>query len=123
MTAPLKIERGQIWQAHFGSVIGRSKATGEYVCRPEPWGTGIRWIIILAAGGKWITGMDEHTGHVAKIHVDDWTPQAGKLDSADPRKAVRRIVRRRRILKQHGIWNPPKYATALIRALERSLKP
>lgn len=118
---PLKIERGQVWNLHFGRVVGRYK-DGSYAVAPEPWGSGFRYVVVLRAGGKWITGMDPHTGHVAKLHVDDWRANNPRLVDDRPAGGLRAIVKRRQAMKRHGIWKPTKEAKALIRALERSVK-
>ncbi len=119
--APVKFERGQVWRMHFGRVTGRYK-DGTYRIAPEPWGSGWRYVVVLRAGAKWITGMDPHSGQVARLHIDDWTPCAIRL-ADEPAGGLRAIVKRRRAMKRHGLWKPSKETKALIRALARSLKP
>lgn len=115
------IAPGQTWRLTFGEILGRNKA-GDFVAAPEPWGSGQRWLVVLRAGGKWITACDIHTMHKARLHVEDWSKCRPLLDDANRRAGYRRLEARRRALKRLGAWKGTKELNRLLRALNRSTR-
>ena len=82
-----------------------------------PFGSGNRYIVILAVGRRWVRVVSPATLTTGKIASDDWRASQPVLLPIPAQKVARRIEKRARLFRRLGMAFPKKTIRRVIEQL------